>query len=191
MLVGAPDDDAMTGQLAVRHLATSPGFRAEVEVLLPELRAAVAPIEHNDLLMKLMIAAPTYQIPDRPPAQWAALFAPYLAALEGLSAEMVDDAFLRWSRGEMYPQQPGRHAFYPKPAELHHLAQKSRLELHKALTRARKALDYVERLPPQTLTPEQVAQRRADAIAAGVLDENGKVIFRRPAPVVDDAEEGV
>lgn len=149
--------------------------------MVDELARASEPIKRNDLLELLVLAAPALGVPDRPPEQWAVLFAPYPKTLGELPAMCIDDAFERWHRAEMYPDQPGRHAYYPKPAELFHLAQKSRQELYKAAWRAKQAAAYVDRsVMAKPLTAAEVAQRREAAIAAGVLDADGKVIWRKP-----------
>lgn len=124
--------------------------------------------------------AQTFHIPDRTSEQWADVLGVYLDALQPLSSEMLDEAFVRWNRSELYPREPGRHAFFPKPAELFALAERSRLEIGKALYRARRAMEHVEKLPPPTPSPEERGARRQQLIDAGFLNPDGSVNLAPP-----------
>lgn len=177
LLSATKDDeqDRTSSEGAIRIIAINPTLRDECGRILPQLQARHAPAGPEGLMAILISNAPAFGIGSKAPEEWATLFGSYLVALEPLSAEALEDAFLRWNRGEMYPKEPGRHAFYPRAAELFHLAQKSRLELGTAIWRARKALEYVDRLPKPQPTPEERAARRQALIDEGILDANGNV----------------
>lgn len=172
------DEDHGSRDGAIRIIAINPTLREECGRILPQLQARHAPAGPEGLMKVLIENAPAFGIAAKSPKEWGALFQSYLAALEPLSIEALEDAFIRWNRGEMYPKEPGRHAFYPRAAELNHLAQKSRLELGTAIWRAKKAMEYVERLPKPEVTPEERAARRQQLIDDGILDANGHVVLR-------------
>lgn len=154
--------------VAIRRIAATPHLLAEAKSMVDELARASEPIKRNDLLELLVLAAPALGVPDRPPEQWAVLFAPYPKTLGELPAMCIDDAFERWHRAEMYPDQPGRHAYYPKPAELFHLAKKSRSELSRAAWRIRQAMAYVDR-SPRRKTDDERRREVQKSIDDGVL----------------------
>jgi hypothetical protein len=177
LAVSKEDEDRGSRDGAIRIIAINPTLREECGRILPQLQARHAPAGPEGLMKVLVENAPAFGIAAKSAKEWGALFQSYLAALEPLSVEALEDAFLRWNRGEMYPKEPGRHAFYPRAAELFHLAQKSRLELGTAIWRARKALEHVDRLPKPEPTPEERAARRQALIDEGILDANGKVVL--------------
>ena len=148
------------GHAAVRLIAINRTLRDEVERVAPVLAERSRAAAPEELMKRLVENAAPLGVPNRAPEEWATIFGVYLDALAVLPAEAIDEAFARWNRAELYPKEPGRHAFYPKPAELFTLAQPTHLRLRQAAWRAQRALEYVDRLPPQALTPEQVAQRR-------------------------------
>lgn len=170
---------------AIRLIAINPTLRAELARVRPILEAKMAPLSEVDLMRRLVENAPAFGIPNRSPEQWAALFGSYLEALVPLSGEMIDDAFVRWNRGELYPKEPGRHAFYPRPAELFKLAEKHRLELSMARWRALRAAEYVDKIPPRVPTQEERAARRQQLIDDGLLNEDGSVNFT-PRPMLTE-----
>lgn len=151
---------------AVRIIAINPKLRAECERLLPILERERSPASPAEILMILVRNAPTYGIRAANDGEWAALFQGYVEALNGLPASAIEDAFLRWNRGEG-DKNPMMREFYPKPPQLVHLAQDMRAKLFAAAHRARKALEYVDATIPR-ITPEEAKQRRADlqALAA-------------------------
>jgi len=167
------------------------------------IERAKEPAEPEDILGILVRHAPAYGVHAKGPEEWAALFGSYLDALDGLSAYAVEDAFLRWNRGEGH-KDLAMSGFYPKPPQLVQLAQAARQELYSACYRGRKALEYDDRpagaqipaedrarmaedmkalaasmrrevplAPRPTVTPQQAAQRAREA---AVADEVGDVV---------------
>lgn len=191
------------GRSAVRLIAINKTLRAECERILPVIERAKEPAEPEDILGILVRHAPAYGVHAKGPEEWAALFGSYLDALDGLSAYAVEDAFLRWNRGEGH-KDLAMSGFYPKPPQLVQLAQAARQELYSACYRGRKALEYDDRpagaqipaedrarmaedmkalaasmrrevplAPRPTVTPQQAAQRAREA---AVADEVGDVV---------------
>lgn len=126
-----------------RIVALNATLRTELRTVAPALAQRAAPADQLDLMARLIEMAPTFGISNRSDGEWAALFGTYLDALAGIPLEAIDEAIMRWNRGEMYPEpkDKGRHAFFPKPVEIYTLAQPRRLELSKVAYRARKALE--------------------------------------------------
>lgn len=169
------EDNSSSRDGALRIIAINPKLRDECRQILPELQQRHEPAGPEGLMVILIRNAAAFGLAGKKPGEWATLFSTYLEVLEVLSAEALDDAFLRWGRCEMYPKEPGRHAFYPRAPELFHLAQKSRLELGSAIWRAKKALEWVDKLPRPEPTKEERAARRQDLIAQGILKPDGSV----------------
>ena len=162
---------------AVRLIGLNPKLRGELEHILPILEAKAAPLTPEVLAERLARQWVTFSVPDRSAAEWAAMVAPYLDALAPLSADMIDDAFIRWNRSELYPDQPGRHAFFPKPAEIYALAERSRLELAGAAFRAREAAKRIDQKAVAAPTVVDRARNRQALIDAGMMTEDGRVIL--------------
>lgn len=161
---------------AVRIIAINGTLRREIAEAYPALEAWAGPAP-PDLLLELLIRqTPAYGIAALSgPSEWRAFFGTYLEALKPLPLEAVAVAFARWSRGEFFKaaKDKGQAAFYPKAVQLFELAQPTYLELRAALWRAKKAIDHVEKLPP----PRSERPTRAQLIADGVLDEQGRAIL--------------
>lgn len=164
---------------ASRLIALNAKFRAEVGELYPALEAWAGPAPPDLLLELLIFKTPSFGLaPLSGPSEWRAFFASYLEALAVLPLEAVAVAFTRWSRGEFFKAEKdkGQAAFYPKAVQLFELAQPTYLELRAALYRAKKAITHVEKLPP----PRSERMSKAEMIAAGILDANGRAILPPP-----------
>ena len=154
-------DDA---RLAVWRILHAP-------VLLSELREMAEPLIKDayvalpaEIQAIMMDAAPKYGLADVPADQLASLFAVYAEALADMPTLAIRAAFVRWGNSELYPKNPGRHGVFPKPAELHKLAEPTRTELFKAASRAKRALQESEEKGPRPdLAPEERA-RVADLV---------------------------
>lgn len=160
---------------AIRLIRLNQTLRDELRRVLPQLQERNRAAMPAEALKVLVENAPALGIPDRSPQEWATLFRSYLVTLEGLTVEALEDAFVRWNRAEAYPEEPKRHAFYPKPAEVFLLAQKSRLELGAAVYRAKKALENADRVEPPQQSPEEKARQRQELIDKGYLTADGRV----------------
>lgn len=145
------------GRSAVRLIAINKTLRAEAERLLPTLAKLREPAEQEEILAVLVRHAPHYGVQAKSGAEWAALFGAYLDALNGLSVYEIEDAFVRWNRGEAGDLR--MVGFYPKSGQLHLLAQKAKHELAMAAYRARLAAEYVEKQLKPPPTPEEKAER--------------------------------
>lgn len=156
---------------ACRLITMNPTLRQQAEEMLPMLEAAKAPAEDREILRVLIRHAPTYALPTRPEGEWENFFGVYLDALVGLSVHALEDAFLRWNRGEDM-KDPAMGQFFPKPAQLFALAQKAKTEVWMAAYRARKALEHVEKQGAEW-TPARRAEERKKMIEAGYLNADG------------------
>lgn len=157
-LLTAAEDDGVS-----RLIAINPTLKRQAEEMLPALERAKVPAEDREMMRILIRHAPTYAITVRSDGEWAEMFGVYLDALSGFSVHALEDAFLRWNRGEDM-KDPSMGQFYPKPAQLVHLARKAKSEVWVATARARKALEYVETMPRQ-IPPDEKAQ-----VAAGLAE---------------------
>lgn len=144
---------------ACRLIHLNAKLRAECSEILPALQAAKAPADEAEVLEILVRNAPTYGINAPGVGGWEVFFGAYLDALEGLPAYAVEDAFLRWNRGEGHANLQ-MASFYPKPGQLFTLAQKGKAELWMAAYRADKALAYAEAktTPPPEVRKEMGAK---------------------------------
>lgn len=128
---------------ACRLISLNSKLRAEAEAALPALQSAKSPATVDETLEILVRHAPHYGITQKMAGEWRTFFGAYLDALEGLPAYAVEDAFLRWNRGEGHVNLQ-MASFYPKAPQLVMLAQKGKAELWMAAYRAEKALNYAE-----------------------------------------------
>lgn len=147
-------DASSDGGSAARLISLNPTLRAEVEEKAGLIMDRSAPADPKMLALVLRQHARILAVPDQSDESWADMFGVYLDMLGPLPIESVSRAFERWHRGELYPKDPGRHAFFPKPAEVYSLAEPLMLELKMAAYRARKALEHVEAHRPREKTPE-------------------------------------
>lgn len=155
--------DGEDGAASARLIAVNPTLRTQAEQMLPALLAAKEPAPDEQIMGILIRHAPTYAVQARSDGEYAELFGVYLDALSGFSAHQIEDAFLRWNRGEDM-KDPAMGQFFPKPAQLVHLANKAKAEVWMAAYRAQKALEHVEQ-QPREIPPEEKA-----AVAAGLRD---------------------
>lgn len=162
------------GGAACRLIAINPTLKRQAEEMLPALERAKEVAERGEVLRILIQQAPVYALPDKTDAEWEHVFAAYVDALADFSVHAIQDAFRRWNRGEDM-KDPAMGQFFPKPAQLVHLAKKARTEVWVAAGRARKALEYVETMPRQ-IPPEEKAQ-----VAAG-LKELAATFKPKPLP---------
>jgi hypothetical protein len=146
--------DGDDGRSAVRLIAINATLRAEAERLLPQLEAAKAPATEEELLEILVRHAPQYGITAKMAGEWGAFFGAYLDALHGLSPYAVEEAFVRWNRGESPAGQAWKD-FYPRSAQLVLLAQEARAEIACAAYRAKRAMEYVEKQTPRQISDEE------------------------------------
>lgn len=142
------------GGAACRLIAINPTLKRQAEEMLPSLERAKVKAEAEDVFAILMRHTTTYAMPGRSDAEWADLFGVYLDALDGFSVHAIEDAFLRWNRGEDM-KDPAMGQFFPKPAQLVHLANKAKAEVWMASYRARKALESAEKTQPREIPEEE------------------------------------
>lgn len=149
---------------ACRLIHLNPKLRAETEQILPALQEAKAPATREEILRILVEHTPQYGITAKMAGQWVTFFGHHLDALEGLPAYAVEDAFLRWNRGEGQTSVEWAKV-YPTSAQLFLLAQKGKSELWLATYRAEKALAYHEakKAPPPEVRKE-VGGKLADLL---------------------------
>ncbi len=145
------------GGASARLIAINPTLKSQAEQLLPALERAKDAAEDGEIMRVLIRHAPTYAITAKSNAEWAELFGVYLDALAGFSIHAIEDAFLRWNRGEDM-KDPAMGQFYPKPAQLVALATKAKNEVWMAAYRARKALEFSEVAAPRKRTDDEVTE---------------------------------
>lgn len=164
---------------AQRKIALSPNLRSEASRILPNLEAALSAesdVEAREMaLMELLMRnAPGFGVTAKSDAEWSYLFEDYLTILGAFPIGAITDAFARWKRCEMYPNEPGRHAFYPKTPELFYLANRYMTEIRMAYYRAKKALEFVEERGIEW-TAERRREERQKAIEAEYLKPDGSL----------------
>ncbi len=163
---------------AISHIGRSAALKAEVIQVAPRLAAWAAPIDPIVLTRRLTEIGLLFYLEDRSDEEWATFWTFYRDALRTLPEAAFEHAIVVWN-------QEGK-GFMPKPAEIYERAKAMALQLGTAAMRARKAAEWVERLPP----PKSEKLTKAEMIERGWLDANGKVIMAplkgippsRPAP---------
>jgi len=146
---------------AVRLIAINDTLRAQVPGTLEYLKALSRPADPEWIIAELARQAPAFGLAARRPEEWATLFGVYLDEIGTLSEEAIADAFHRWHHNELYPNDPGRHGFMPKPNEINALAKKVVNDNANARFRARQALRHQEKPKPHEPSPEDRARVRA------------------------------
>lgn len=165
------------GASAIRLVAINPTLRAELDRVAPSLIGALTPADPASLMLELVRHAPALGVHAKDDGEWAALFGVYLDALADLPLGAVSEAFARWHRSELYPKDPGRHAFFPKPAELYSLAAPWWTKIRTAAWRARRAVEYVERK-----LPREIPEEERKAVAEGLKTFAEQLAKRREIP---------
>lgn len=159
---------------ACRLIAINPTLKRHAEEMLPVLERAKVVAERDEILGVLVQKAPIYALPEKTAGEWEVIFRAYVEALAGFSVHAIEDAFRRWNQGEDM-KDPAMGQFFPKPAQLVHLATKAKTEVWMAAYRARKALEKVQAEAPK-VSPEERAQ-----VAAG-LKELAETFKPKPLP---------
>lgn len=166
-LLTAGDDSAK----ALYAFSKSPALRDEAIALLPALDAAKAPVSREAFALIMTKQRVVFGIGDREAGEWTLVLEGFYGVLQEFSAGAIEEAFIRWNRGEGNAK-PGLGAFFPQPSQLYPLAKKAKNEVWVAAYRARKALEGTQ--PSRTgLTAEQRAQERQKLIDAGHLRPDG------------------
>jgi hypothetical protein len=141
------------------------------------------PADPEEILGVLVRHAPAYGVHAKGPEEWAALFGSYLDALDGLSVYAIEDAFLRWNRGEGH-KDLAMSGFYPKPPQLFQLAQPAKLALYGAAYRARKALEYEEPRRRADVSQDQRAKIAEEMRALAASMRTGSAMPTAPRPAM-------
>src|SRR5215469_5980253 len=76
---------------AIRLIAINPTLRAECERLLPQLQAAKAPAEREDIIAAVGRAMPAWGVPMKSAAEYGVTFASYADALESLPLWAIEE----------------------------------------------------------------------------------------------------
>lgn len=148
------------GRSAIRLIAVNRTLRAEAERMLPVIIRCAQPAEPEEIMAILVREAPHYGVVAKGAREWAALFSSYIAALDGLPAAAIEDAFVRWNRGEGM-RDVGMAGWYPKAPQIYMLAEEHKRELIMASYRAKKALEWVEKKAPVQTDEERAANSAA------------------------------
>lgn len=163
---------------AIRLITINQTLRARLADVAPGLAERAAPIDPEELMVRLVKLWMALRLPERTTQEWEATTEVYVDTLGQIPAEAIDTAILRWNQAEMYPDQPGRHAFFPTPAELFHLARPRHLLIAKAAYRAQLAMKRVTQAPPKALAAPDRSGRREQLIREGVLTPDGKLALQ-------------
>lgn len=142
----------------MKAISGSPALREEARRFLPSLVSRAKTASREDLTRKFARHALAFGITDRAPGEWNQLLGIYHEVLGKLPEEAIDEAFRAWGRNELYPKDPGRHAFFPKPNELFALADRAQREIQIACYRAKKAMEKIEGDKPFVKKPEDAAK---------------------------------
>lgn len=179
------------GGQAIRLVAKTPALREEAQRVASSLWAKTQepPAPAERFVAELIRHALALGVSDRSQAEWADLFSIYQKALGHFSMAAIESAFDRWHKRELYPNDPGRHGFFPKPAELYELAQRYMNEIGMAAYRARKAIEFAEDKGVEW-TPERKRIEREKAVALGYITEDGKPILAPVIKTIPDAPTG-
>ena len=161
-------------RLAIRDIAANRAMREEAAQIAEALNASARAATPMEIMKVLIRHAPEFGIQARSSKEWDTLFSSYLDILSSVPLEALEDAFLRWGRGELYPKDIGRHTFFPKAPELHKLAEPMAHQLRKAAWRAKQAAEMAD-VTPKPKDTRSGAEKRAELIRMGVLTEDGRV----------------
>lgn len=189
MLIGSGDAKG-----AARIIAVNPKLRSEAEGQLAWVEQALTPATMEQILALLMRHAPALGLRDMGAEGWSVLFEPYVEALADLPLCALEEAMARWNKAELYPKEPGRHAFFPKPAEIRKLAEPARDQLGQARHRIKLAMERVEEKAKPEPTPEERAAVRAQMEAEGFIVDGKFVLPKRgsgprPAPTGETPQQ--
>lgn len=143
---------------AVQAICSSPALWNETKDLVAQIEEAARPATEIEIFQIVAEMMPHFGIRDLTPEHNAALMEPYLDVLKEFPEGVLRAAKLAWMKGELYPNDIGRHAFMPKAVELKKLADPRVEKIRKAAYRAREAIKQRPAGPRPDKTPEEKAK---------------------------------
>lgn len=164
-----------TAKDAVAKIAYSPKLREEALRIADELSAMAAPMTADRLRLRLAETAKARGLGSLSGDDLARVLKPYMAPLEPLPEHVFDSALAAWDRGDWFKKPGDFSGVLPKASNLLDLAKDGLAELTTVMWRLRKVQEAVERFPK----PKAQRTTKADLVAAGVLDADGKVIWKK------------
>jgi hypothetical protein len=158
--------------------------RAEAVRLAPTFQERCAPMGSDALRRQLGDEARRRGLDGVSEEDLDRVLKPYMAALLTLSADVLTEAFRRWNAGEYFGSKKpmsGLSETMPTAHQLQELAMPALKEVQTVAWRLRKVVEAVDRMPKHVTPSERPT--RADLIAQGVLDENGRAILTKSTPI--------
>jgi len=155
---------------AAKRIVAKPALLAELKASVRDIEAMGTPAEPADVLQELLAHVVALGLGGRNTKageQWNEMFRPYLDTLTEFPITLLRQAFADWHAGKAYPDPKdfGRHAFYPKPAELCHLMREPMLQIKFVQYRAQVALSGKFKGPDAPISDEERAKVREQMAA--------------------------
>lgn len=169
---------------AVAKIVYSQKLREEALRLAPAFIDRCAPMGAEKLRARLGEVASARGLSEVQTEDLDRILKPYLAALLTLSEDVLRDALARWDKGEWFggkKAMTGLEDTMPTAHQIQDLAAPALAEIQAVSWRLRKVREAVDRMPKPDVQRERPT--KADLIAQGVLDANGRFIMAKPAPI--------
>lgn len=183
--------DEPSDAIAERVIAESEVLRSQATMMMPALRQeALRPASHDDIVSIIKSREQTFGDlrTARTEVEWAAFFADYFEALDGMTASSIEAGMVA------YIALPDSQ-WVPKPGKLAHMARTSNAcgRFARAYNRARAAVEKARTLSApapvaqvEKPDPEVVKAQLADTLekltARDTLHQAAKKARRRPTP---------
>lgn len=160
--------------------------RDEALRLAPDFQARCAPLGAEELRQRLAEQARARGLAGVSDEDLDRVLKPYLAALLTFSGDVLSEAFRRWDAGEFFggkKAMSGLSETMPTAHQLQDLAAPALREVQTVAWRLRKVVEAVDRMPKHI--PASERPTKADLIAQGILDKDGRVILppKNVAPI--------
>lgn len=161
-------NEAIPWRIAVDDIAKNPILAAEVVRIHRDLQIALSPSSEMALRIELATRRDIFPMIDLPEETWEMLWNSYVDALKDFSVDVVREAFAMWNRCELYPKDPGRHAFFPSAAELFALSKKYVDGLRMISYRAKHAVTAAEQRKNVSASPTEDERTKVREMMAEV-----------------------
>lgn len=171
---------------AVQKIVYSAKLREEALRLAPAFHERCAPMGAERLRARLADVGRARGLGDMDGAEADRVLKPYIVALMTFSEDVLTEALRRWDAGEFFGGKKaltGLSETMPTAHQLQDLAMPALKEVQTVLWRLTKVKEAVDRMP----RPKAERATKADLVAAGLMTEDGKVVWSKPAQPIPEA----
>lgn len=144
-----------------RRISSSPALLDETREMANVLAGQLVGAGAETVAAVIAKTMAHFGVRDLPAQQQRSVLAPYIETLAEVPKVCLLQALRAWHRCELYPDEPGRHAFMPRASEIYALAKPRTEKLRKAAYRAKRVIEYQPKAPRPPPSAEEKAKVQA------------------------------